>query len=602
MADPPEEGVKEGTVASLENVEQDEEQRADWSSNWVILQNIFAHLSHSDLGKVAQVNTVWKREVELRRRVYGVDFEFEVRGRGKNAVTNSTRLFDILDKCEHVRFLRLDRLRFPWPAGLVGAERSLNLQRLLPRGLPYLVRMCISKCALHHGFDHLLDAISSVAPNLEDVNVESSSISLAEARALVSVIRAPGLRRLSVGEFADVDTLSNLITTLAEREMASQSTETTTTATTTTATATTETTTSAAGSAESGVNAGHEGDVESEGESHEDSVGRRGTGLQPRETDRRLEHLAILADMSLTEGIVDNLAALRHLRSLALCGYYMSGGDFAPLVETLGATLQVLVTWLPFVEQNVLCGFSALKRLRLVLMVREEDGWTEATATAATFAAVTNATTYAAAAAATSANDAITYSQSDSALANRRTEVVFPTKVLVPSLPMDDHRLDAWQRLPLQRLEVFVEIDRPRVMQRGDALDVNPILTSVSQRFGPKGLSSLHVDVGPGPLLPLTTGVRQIVQNSDRLEEVIIYGGHQRHPEIDISAFEEPPQSLRTLNLFGIQLKDDFLIIPTERAHECVKNKIGDATKVEVLPTKWRPGFEPWHQQSWRLM
>ena len=91
-------------------------------------------------------------------------------------------------------------------------------------------------------------------------------------------------------------------------------------------------------------------------------------------------------------------------------------------------------------------------------MVREDDGWTEATATTneSTFAAVTIATTYAAAA--TSANDAITYSQSDSALANRRTEVDFPTKVLVPSLPMDDHRLDAWQRLPLQRLEVFVEI------------------------------------------------------------------------------------------------------------------------------------------------
>ena len=116
-----------------------------------------------------------------------------------------------------------------------------------------------------------------------------------------------GLRRLSVGEFADVDILRNLITTLAEREIASQSTETTTTATTTTATATT-TTTSAAGSAESSVDAGHDGDVESEGESHEDSVGRRGTGLQTPETDRRLEHLAILADMSLTEGIVDNLA------------------------------------------------------------------------------------------------------------------------------------------------------------------------------------------------------------------------------------------------------------------------------------------------------
>ena len=98
-----------------------------------------------------------------------------------------------------------------------------------------------------------------------------------------------------------MDILRNLITTLAEREIASQSTETTTTATTTTATA-------AAGSAESSVDAGHDGDVESEGESHEDSVGRRGTGLQTPETDRRLEHLAILADMSLTEGIVDNLA------------------------------------------------------------------------------------------------------------------------------------------------------------------------------------------------------------------------------------------------------------------------------------------------------
>merc|ERR1719447_639935 len=118
--------------------------------------------------------------------------------------------------------------------------------------------------------------------------------------------------------------------------------------------------------------------MESEGESYEDSVRRRGIGLQRRATDRRLEHLAILADMSLTEGIVNNLAALRHLRSLALCGYYMSGEDLAPLVLTLGATLQSLETWLPFIEQNVLGGFSALKHLRLVLMVREDDGWNEA--------------------------------------------------------------------------------------------------------------------------------------------------------------------------------------------------------------------------------
>merc|ERR1712168_53601 len=258
MTDPSEKDLDLEDDDRQENSE-DDGQPDKWCNNWVILQSIFAHLNHTSLGKVAQVNKVWNREVELRRSVYGVHFEFEIRGGGKGAITNSTRFFNVLEKCDCVRILRLDRLRFSWPSGLVGAERMVTMERLLPRGLPHLVRLCISRCALPQGFDYLLQAISAVAPNLEDVNTESPRVSLAEARALVNVIRAPGLRRLSVGEFDDVDDddveiLRNLTTALAEAELGSRSTETTST-----------TTKTLAGSAESGVDA-VDGDVESEGE------------------------------------------------------------------------------------------------------------------------------------------------------------------------------------------------------------------------------------------------------------------------------------------------------------------------------------------------
>ena len=56
---------------------------------------------------------------------------------------------------------------------------------------------------------------------------------------------------------------------------------------------------------------------------------------------------------------------------------------------------------------------------------------------------------------------------------------------------------------------------------------------------GPVLLSVFLAVFDNSGVMLLLSILAQIVQNSARLEELIIYGGHQRHPEIDISAFEE---------------------------------------------------------------
>jgi len=143
----------------------------DCATNWVLLQKIFSHLSHGGLGKAAQVNKLWSREVEQRRQIYGVKNEFVINGRSRNGrgrpVNNSTSFFEILGKCGCVQILRLTNLRFLWPAELLTAGSAESVSRLLPVGLPRLFHLKMSKCAFPKGLENLLDVIASVAPNLQ---------------------------------------------------------------------------------------------------------------------------------------------------------------------------------------------------------------------------------------------------------------------------------------------------------------------------------------------------------------------------------------------------------------------------------------------------
>ena len=99
-----------------------------------------------------------------------------------------------------------------------------------------------------------------------------------------------------------------------------------------------------------------------------------------------------------------------------------------------------------------------MQRLRLVLMVREDDGWNEAPP---------NVDAVPFASASVSASSSI----SPPDFASTSTSVLAPSSpmesgvdnnvnvnVLVSALPPKDALMDAWSRNPLQSLEIFVEI------------------------------------------------------------------------------------------------------------------------------------------------
>jgi len=224
---------------------------------------------------------------------------------------------------------------------------------------------------------------------------------------------------------------------------------------------------------------------------------------------------------------------------------------------TLGDRLVTLQTWLPYAHINVLSQFNTLKKLRLVLMAREEDTWGHPI-------------------------NVLTTGSS---------------RLFLPNVPEENIIDFEWSQNKIESVEIFFEIDSPLSIGPSDITDINPLLRSLARRFGPKGASELKIGVFPG-CVTINEGVTQILQNCSSLKVLQLYGGTQRHPVMNLNLLEQVPPCLSILRLHGILLVDGDDVIATA---EEAKRRLGMDTSydLDIQLQKWKHGFEEFHRMGW---
>jgi len=337
-------------------------------------------------------------------------------------------------------------------------------------------------------------------------------------------------------------------------------------------------------------------------------IRRRRLKAQLRKRRRRnLEHLAILSDVPLTEGILTNLSALDHLKSLALLGYFMTGANLRVIASSIGENLKRLETWIPFKDQNVLIDFSELEHLRLVLMANEEEVWNvvEDDPEAPTYTAINDDTAirFPEGISQQASQPSLTPVQMrfSSARQKRQHPRYLRQRPLSPRIPVEG-RSHAWSRSSMIKdTRIFLEIDPPPLARAGGDLDMNPFLAFVAKRYG-TSLRDFRVDVGPRRGVPLTKGIEEIVQFSPQIENLTVFGGRHSLPVLDIAAFRRIPSSMKSLSLLGIELFSYSSPISIDIATKVVQSKLGEKATVEIRPSGWNSGFEEWHKECWSRM